>query len=137
MENLLIPALLLGSFFVANSRKKTTTSEVGAVKKPRLRSGDTIYIKSYTSKPDRSGNTYNAGEVYIYSRGSYKLIDSWIPDWGGKDMARQNAFDIIREKTAKPYKVDRISNYDLRQANIQVKHDNTELPIRKFNKQYK
>ena len=37
MEKLLIPALLLGSFFVANSRKKTTTSEVGAIDKSKIK----------------------------------------------------------------------------------------------------
>lgn len=35
MEKLLIPALLLGSYFVATNRKKTTTSEVGAINRGR------------------------------------------------------------------------------------------------------
>ena len=137
MEKLLIPALLLGSFFVANSRKKTTTSEVGAMKKPRLKSGDTVYIESYSSKPDIYGNPYNAGDVYILSKGKYNLIGSWNPNYGGKDMARQNALEILEKKTYKPYGVSSFSTMRLRNKNISVQQNHKEMPIRKFNKQFK
>lgn len=152
MENLLIPAILIGSYLIGTNRKQkgqtsidfnpdntadTVPVGVGALKKPRLKSGDTVYIESYSSKPDIYGNPYNAGDVYILSKGKYNLIGSWNPNYGGKDMARQNAFDVLDKKTYKPYGVSNFSTMQLRNKNISVQQNHKVMPIRKFNKQFK
>jgi len=113
---------------------------LGAVgKKPRLKSGDTIVIESYIRKSDIYGNPYNAGSVYYQSGKSmgYKKLGEWQSNWGGKDMARQNAMEIVKQKMLKPYGKKGYSSYELREANVRVQEIAKEMPIRKFDRMFK